>query len=57
MKEKQVVNELKGFLKKRYDFSKYSEYIRAFNDLEAMFHRGSKSHISGCFDKLVEKYS
>ena len=53
--KKQVVTELKGFLKKSYNFSDESEYARAYEDLRQMFTTGSKKSISGLFENEVKK--
>ena len=53
--KKQVVTELKGFLKKSYNFSDESEYARAYEDLRQMFTTGSKKSISGLFENAVKK--
>ena len=53
--KKQVVTELKGFLKKSYNFSDESEYARAYEDLRHMFTTGSRKSISGLFDNAVKK--
>ena len=53
--KKQVVTELKGFLKKSYNFSDESEYARAYEDLRQMFITGSKKSISGLFENAVKK--
>lgn len=53
--KKQVVNELKGYLKKSYNFSDESEYVRAYEDLRHMFTTGSRKSISGLFENTVKK--
>lgn len=53
--KKQVVTELKGFLKKSYNFSDESEYARAYEDLRRMFTTGSRKSISGLFENTVKK--
>ena len=53
--KKQVVTELKGFLKKSYNFSDEGEYARAYEDLRHMFTTGSKKSISGLFENTVKK--
>lgn len=53
--KKQVVVELKGFLKKSYNFSDESEYARAYEDLRHMFTTGSRKSISGLFESTVKK--
>lgn len=53
--KKQVVTELKGFLKKSYNFSDESEYARAYEDLRHMFTTGSRKSISGLFENMVKK--
>lgn len=53
--KKQVVTELKGFLKKSYNFSDESEYARAYEDLRYMFTTGSRKSISGLFENTVKK--
>ena len=53
--KKQVVVELKGYLKKSYDFSDESEYARAYEDLRHMFTTGSRKSISGLFENTVKK--
>ena len=53
--KKQVVTELKGYLKKRYNFSDESEYARAYEDLRHMFTTGSRKSISGLFENTVKK--
>ena len=53
--KKQVVNELKGYLKKSYNFSDESEYARAYEDLRHMFTTGSRKSISGLFENTVKK--
>ena len=53
--KKQVVTELKGFLKKSYNFSDESEYSRAYEDLRQMFTTGSRKSISGLFENTVKK--
>lgn len=53
--KKQVVVELKGFLKKSYNFSDESEYARAYEDLRRMFTTGSRKSISGLFESTVKK--
>lgn len=53
--KKQVVTELKGFLKKSYNFSNESEYARAYEDLRQMFTTGSRKSISGLFKNAVKK--
>ena len=53
--KKQVVTELKGFLKKSYNFSDESEYARAYEDIRQMFTIGSKKSISGLFENTVKK--
>ena len=53
--KKQVVTELKGFLKKSYNFSDESEYARAYEDLRHMFTTGSRKSISGLFENTVKK--
>ena len=53
--KKQVVTELKGFLKKSYNFSDESEYARAYEDLRHMFTTGSRKSISGLFENAVKK--
>ena len=53
--KKQVVAELKGFLKKSYNFSDESEYARAYEDLRHMFTTGSRKSISGLFENTVKK--
>ena len=53
--KKQVVTELKGFLKKSYNFSDESEYARAYEDLRYMFTTGSRKSISGLFENAVKK--
>lgn len=53
--KKQVVTELKGFLKKSYNFSDESEYSRAYEDLRHMFTTGSRKSISGLFENAVKK--
>ena len=54
---KQVVNELKGFLKQHYDFSNPSEYDRAYNDLHRMFTIGSQRKIKGLWINVNNKYN
>ena len=53
--KKQVVTELKGYLKKSYNFSDESEYARAYEDLRHMFTTGSRKSISGLFENTVKK--
>lgn len=53
--KKQVVTELKGYLKKSYNFSDESEYERAYEDLRHMFTTGSRKSISGLFENTVKK--
>ena len=53
--KKQVVTELKGYLKKSYNFSDESEYARAYEDLRHMFATGSRKSISGLFENTVKK--
>lgn len=53
--KKQVVTELKGFLKKSYNFGDESEYARAYEDLRYMFTTGSRKSISGLFENTVKK--
>ena len=53
--KKQVVTELKGYLKKSYNFSDESEYARAYEDLRHMFTTGSRKSISGLFENKVKK--
>ena len=53
--KKQVVTELKGYLKKSYNFSDESEYARAYEDLRHMFNTGSRKSISGLFENTVKK--
>ena len=53
--KKQVVTELKGFLKKSYNFSDESEYSRAYEDLRHMFTTGSRKSISGLFENAIKK--
>lgn len=53
--KKQVVVELKGYLKKSYNFSDESEYARAYEDLRHMFTTGSRKSISGLFENAVKK--
>ena len=53
--KKQVVTELKGYLKKSYNFSDESEYGRAYEDLRHMFTTGSRKSISGLFENTVKK--
>ena len=53
--KKQVVVELKGYLKKSYNFSDESEYARAYEDLRRMFTTGSRKSISGLFKNAVKK--
>ena len=53
--KKQVVIELKGYLKKSYNFSDESEYVRAYEDLRHMFTTGSRKSISGLFENTVKK--
>lgn len=53
--KKQVVTELKGYLKKSYNFSDESEYARAYEDLYHMFTTGSRKSISGLFENAVKK--
>ena len=53
--KKQVVTELKGFLKKSYNFSDESEYARAYEDLRHMFTTGSRKSIPGLFENTVKK--
>lgn len=53
--KKQVVVELKGYLKKSYNFSDESEYARAYEDLRHMFTTGSRKYISGLFENTVKK--
>lgn len=53
--KKQVVTELKGYLKKSYNFSDESEYARAYEDLRRMFTTGSRKSISGLFENTVKK--
>ena len=53
--KKQVVTELKGYLKKSYNFSDESEYVRAYEDLHHMFTTGSRKSISGLFENTVKK--
>ena len=53
--KKQVVTELKGFLKKSYNFSDESEYARAYEDLRHMFTTGSRKPVSGLFENTVKK--
>ena len=53
--KKQVVTELKGFLKKSYNFSDESEYARAYEDIRRMFTTGSRKSISGLFENAVKK--
>lgn len=53
--KKQVVTELKGYLKKSYNFSDESEYGRAYEDLRHMFTTGSRKSISGLFENTLKK--
>ena len=53
--KKQVVTELKGYLKKSYNFSDESEYARAYEDLRHMFTTGSRKSISGLFENTIKK--
>ena len=53
--KKQVVIELKGYLKKSYNFSDESEYARAYEDLRHMFTTGSRKSVSGLFENTVKK--
>ena len=53
--KKQVVAELKGYLKKSYNFSDESEYARAYEDLRHMFTTGSRKSVSGLFENTVKK--
>ena len=53
--KKQVVTELKGYLKKSYNFSDESEYARAYEDIRQMFTTGSRKSISGLFENAVKK--
>ena len=53
--KKQVVTELKGYLKKSYNFSDESEYGRAYEDLRHMFTTGGRKSISGLFENTVKK--
>ena len=53
--KKQVVTELKGFLKKSYNFSDESEYARAYEDIRQMFTTGSRKSISGLFENAIKK--
>ena len=53
--KKQVVTELKGYLKKTYNFSDESDYARAYEDLRHMFTTGSRKSISGLFENAVKK--
>lgn len=53
--KKQVVTELKGYLKKSYNFGDESEYARAYEDLRHMFTTGSRKSISGLFENTVKK--
>ena len=53
--KKQVVAELKGYLKKSYNFSDESEYARAYEDLRHMFTTGSRKSVSGLFENAVKK--
>lgn len=53
--KKQVVTELKGYLKKSYNFSDESEYARAYEDLRQMFTTGSRKSVSGLFENTVKK--
>lgn len=53
--KKQVVTELKGYLKKSYNFGDESEYERAYEDLRHMFTTGSRKSISGLFENTVKK--
>ena len=53
--KKQVVTELKGYLKKSYNFSDESEYARAYEDLRHMFTTGSRKSISALFENTVKK--
>lgn len=53
--KKQVVTELKGYLKKSYNFSDESEYARAYEDLRHMFTTGSRKSLSGLFKNTVKK--
>ena len=53
--KKQVVTELKGYLKKTYNFGDESEYARAYEDLRHMFTTGSRKSISGLFENAVKK--
>lgn len=53
--KKQVVTELKGYLKKSYNFSDESEYARAYEDLRHMFTTGGRKSISGLFENTVKK--
>lgn len=53
--KKQAVVELKGYLKKSYNFSDESEYARAYEDLRRMFTTGSRKSISGLFENTVKK--
>jgi hypothetical protein len=46
---KKVVNKLKGFLKKKYDFNTTEGYKNAYHDLEYMFKYGSEKSINGLF--------
>lgn len=53
--KKQVVTELRGFLKKSYNFGDESEYERAYEDIRQMFTTGSRKSISGLFENAVKK--
>lgn len=53
--KKKVVTELKGYLKKSYNFSDESEYAKAYEDLRHMFTNGSRKSISGLFKNTVKK--
>lgn len=53
--KKQVVTELKGYLKKSYNFGDENEYARAYEDLRHMFTTGSRKSISGLFENAVKK--
>ena len=55
VQKKQVVTELKGYLKKTYNFSDESEYARAYEDLRHMITMGSRKSISGLFENAVKK--
>lgn len=54
---KNVVNELRGFLRKQYDFTNYSEYQRAYDDLHRMFTIGSQKKIKGLWINVNNKYA